>query len=65
MSLSLTIAGVVHSCEKVQELGPLGWSDVLAHMYDAVHGYVRILLHEAKTKNILTQQNLSILVDSR
>lgn len=56
VSLSLTVAGVVHSCEKVQELGPLGWSDVLAHMYDAVHGYVRILLHQATTRKTLKHQ---------
>lgn len=49
VSLSLAVAGVVHSREQVQELGPLGWSDALAHVYDAVHGYVRISLHQATT----------------
>lgn len=57
MSLSLTVAGVVHGCKKVQELGPLGWSDALAHVYDAVHGYVRIILHQAtiSKENVKTQ----------
>lgn len=57
VSLSLTVAGVVHSCKKVQELGPLGWSDALAHVYDAVHGYVRISLHQTtiSKENIKTQ----------
>lgn len=56
MSLSLTVAGVVHSCKQVQELGPLGWSDALAHVYDAVHGYVRISLHQA----IISKGNIKI-----
>lgn len=57
VSLSLTAAGVVHSCKEVQELGPLGWSDAVAHVYDAVHGDVRISLHQATTskENIKTQ----------
>ncbi|KAG7244034.1 hypothetical protein INR49_006195 [Caranx melampygus] len=37
-------------CEQVQKLGPLGWGDVLAHVDDAVHGYIRVGLHQATTQ---------------
>lgn len=49
-ALGLTAAGVVHGCEQVQKLGPLGRGDVLAHVDDAVHGYVRVCLHQATTR---------------
>lgn len=48
--LRLTGAGAVHSCEQMGELGPLGGSDILAHVDDAVHGYVRVSLHQAATQ---------------
>lgn len=45
--LSLTGAGVFHSSEQMQDLSPLGWGDILAHVDDAVHGDVRVGLHQA------------------
>ena len=47
---SLTGAGVVHSGEQMREFGPLGRSNVLAHVDDAVHGEVRVGLHQATTQ---------------
>ncbi len=58
--LSLTGAGVVHSGEQMRELGPLGRSDVLAHVDDAVHGYVRVGLHQARTQEVKFNTNLAI-----
>lgn len=45
--MSLTGAGAVHSGEQMRELSPLGRSNILAHVDDAVHGYVRVGLHQA------------------
>lgn len=47
---SLIGAGAVHSCKQMRELGPLGRSDVLAHLDDAVHGYVRAGLYHTGTQ---------------
>lgn len=47
---SLTGAGVVHSGEQMREFGSLGRSNVLAHVDDAVHGEVRVGLHQARTR---------------
>lgn len=41
-------AGVIHSCEQVQQCCPLGRIDTLAHVDDAVHGYIRVGLHQAE-----------------
>lgn len=38
----------VHGGQQVGDLGPLGRCDVLAHMDDAVHDHLRVLLHQAK-----------------
>lgn len=48
--MSLTGAGAVHSGEQMRELSPLGRSNILAHVDDAVHGYVRVGLHQAGTQ---------------
>lgn len=58
--LSLTGVGAVHSCEQMRELGPLGWSDVLAHVDDAVHGYVRVGLHQARKQEEKYNTNIAM-----
>lgn len=45
--LRLSGAGVVHSCEQIQKRCPLGRSDTLAHVDDAVHGDIRVGFYQA------------------
>lgn len=44
---SLTGGRAVHRGQQVGDLGPLGRSDGLAHVDDAVHGHLRVGLHNA------------------
>lgn len=50
-SQSLTGAGRVHCCKQMRQRGPLGGRNVLAHVDNAVHCYVRVGLHQAAHKN--------------
>lgn len=51
--LRLISAGVVHSCEQIQKSRPLGRSDTLAHVDDAVHGDIRVGLDQARTQETI------------
>lgn len=55
---SLTGVGAVHGCEQVWQLGPLGWGDVMAHVNDAVHGNIRVGLHQAEHNREITIKNM-------
>lgn len=66
-----TGAGVVHCCQEMRQLGPLGRSDVLAHVDDAVHGYVRVGLHqtraqeenyETKEKDVTRSKSIALII---
>lgn len=37
----------VHGGQKVNDLCPLGWADVLAHVHNTVRGYFWIVLYQA------------------
>lgn len=51
----------------MREFGPLGRSDVLAHVDDAVHGYVRVGLHQTADmfQSVFPFQVLDVLSDGR